>query len=218
MRQQQTTVGAIHLRMIKIKLNKNKMRKKIDHYLLLLGLFLFFSILPFSSIQAATQGSLGATSSGTVELGIAVNRSIIILGLRDFNFGVWNSGDGTLIDNDDVCVAKTSNFGTYGIRAAGDGDGFDPAAFTLSNGVDQINYNVYWNDTDTPSGANPLNQLTPGVIQHGQVETNFHVIIAVFFGICLPNANIEIEIPDTELSSAVGGAYSGTLTLLVIPD
>ena len=40
------------------------------------------------------------------------------------------------------------------------------------------------------------------------------MIIAVIFGACLPNANIEIEIPDTELSSAVGGAYSGTLTLL----
>ncbi|MGH1537571.1 MAG: hypothetical protein ACRBDX_05945 [Gammaproteobacteria bacterium] len=201
-----------------IKLNKYKLKENIVHYSFLFSLVLLFSVLPFSSIQAATQGSFGPTSSGTVELGIAVNRNIIILGLRDFNFGVWNSGDGTLIDNDNVCVAKTSNFGTYGIRAAGNGNGFDPAAFTLSNGVDQINYNVYWNDTATPSGANPLNQLTPGVISHGQVETNLHVLFAFFLGICGNNANIEIEIPDTELSSAVGGAYSGTLTLLVIPD
>lgn len=183
-------------------------------YLLLAGLFAF-SLLTISSLQAASQGSAGATSSGTVEIGIAVNRSIIIQGLRDFNFGLWRNGDGTLIDNDNVCVAKTSNFGTYGIRAAGDGDGFDPAAFTLSNGFDQINYNVYWNDQTGTAGTQ---QLTPGLIEHGQVETAFHVIIAAIFGICANNANVQIEIPDTELSSAVGGAYSGTLTLLVIPD
>lgn len=181
----------------------------------LIATFLIVSLASFSNLQAATQGTFGPTSSGTVEIGIAVNRAIIITGLRDFNFGVWRVGDGTLIDNDDVCVAKTSNFGTYGIRAAGDGDGFDPAAFTLSNGIDQINYNVYWNDQTGIAGTQ---QLTPGLIEHGQVETAFHVILAAIFGICVNNANVQIEIPDTELSSAVGGAYSGTLTLLVIPD
>lgn len=178
-------------------------------------IFILLSITSFTNLQAASQGSAGATSSGTVEIGIAVNRAIIILGLRDFNFGLWRAGDGTLRDNDDVCVAKTSNFGTYGIRAAGNGDGFDPAAFTLSNGIDQVNYNVFWNDETGTAGSQ---QLTPGLIEHGQVETNGHVIAAAFFGICFLNANIEVEIPDTELSSAVGGTYSGTLTLLVIPD
>lgn len=177
--------------------------------------FFVVALSSFSNLHAASQGSFGTNSSGTVEIGIAVNRAIIILGLRDFNFGLWRAGDGTLQDNDDLCVAKTSNFGTYGIRAAGNGNGLDPAAFTLSNGIDQINYNVYWND-ETGTAGNQ--QLTPGLIQHGQVETNFHVIIAAFFGACALNANIEIEIPDTELSSSVGGTYSGTLTLLVIPD
>lgn len=178
-------------------------------------IFILLSIASFTNLQAASQGSAGATSSGTVEIGIAVNRAIIILGLRDFNFGLWRAGDGTLRDNDDVCVAKTSNFGTYGIRAAGNGDGFDPAAFTLSNGIDQVNYNVFWNDEIGTTGSQ---QLTPGLIEHGQVETFIHVLQAALFGVCALNANIEIEIPDTELSSAVGGTYSGTLTLLVIPD
>jgi len=178
-------------------------------------IFIVLSLSSFSNLYAASQGSAGTTSSGTVEIGIAVNRAIIILGLRDFNFGLWRNGDGTLQDNDDVCVAKTSNFGTYGIRAAGNGDGFDPAAFTLSNGIDQINYNVFWND-ETGTAGNV--QITPGLIEHGQVETAGHVLAAAFFGICFLNANIEIEIPETELASSVGGTYSGTLTLLVIPD
>ncbi|MFK7815443.1 MAG: hypothetical protein AB8B92_03825 [Gammaproteobacteria bacterium] len=200
--------------MILTKIKSLEFKIKKGSYLLIAVLFAF-SLFSFSTIQAASQGSAGTTSSGTVEVGIAVNRSIIIQGLRDFNFGLWRNGDGTLIDNDDVCVAKTSNFGNYGVRAAGNGDGLDPSAFTLSNGFDQINYNVYWNDQTGTAGTQ---QLTPGLIEHGQVETAFHVIIAVIFGVCTNNANVQIEIPDTELASAVGGAYSGTLTLLVIPD
>ena len=191
------------------------MIKRISISLPLFVIFIVFSLNSFSNLYAASQGSAGTTSSGTVEIGIAVNRAIIILGLRDFNFGLWRNGDGTLQDNDDVCVAKTSNFGTYGIRAAGNGDGFDPAAFTLSNGIDQINYNVFWND-ETGTAGNQ--QITPGLIEHGQVETPGHVLAAAFFGVCILNANIEIEIPETELASSVGGTYSGTLTLLVIPD
>ena len=192
--------------------NVAKIRQVIN---LCVIIFIVMFLVPMT-LQAATQGSQGNTSSGTVEINIVKNRTILITGLRDFNFGQWTIGDGTLIDNDNVCVGKT-NFGTYGIRAAGDGDGFDPAAFTLSNGSDQIYYNVYWNDAATASGTNAANQLTPGLIQHGQVESFFHTFFFLF-GVCFENANLEIEIPNTELLSSTGGNYTGTLTLLVIPD
>ncbi len=173
-----------------------------------------FIILSFSSLDAATQGSQGVTSTGTIENTVVVGRQIWIRSLRDFNFGNWNLGDGTLSDNDNVCIGKNDFFGPYAIRAAGNGDGFDPAAFTLSNGVDQIYYNVYWNDANGTGGNQ---QLTPGLILHGQTGSAFVFFLNVI-GLCITNANVEIEIPDTELSSAAGGVYSGTLTLLVIPD
>lgn len=179
----------------------------------LLASLLVFSILSFSSLQAATQGSPGASSSGSVEINIVKNRLIVIKGLRDFNFGVWNSGDGTLSDNDNVCIGKTDLGAPYAIRAAGNGDGIDPAAFTLSNGADQISYNVYWNDANGTVGNQ---QLTPGLILHGQTGSALSFLFNLF--ICATNANVEIEIPDTELQAANGGNYSGTLTLLVIPD
>ncbi len=189
---------------------------KIHCYMSLIKLCAIALLLIPMPIYSATQGSQGNTSSGTVEINIVKNRTILIIGLRDFNFGQWTPGDGTLTDNDNLCVGKT-NFGTYGIRASGNGDGFDPAAFTLSNGSDQIYYNVYWNDAATPTGTNAANQLTPGLIQHGQVESFFHTFFFLF-GACFENANLEIEIPDTELLSSTGGNYTGTLTLLVIPD
>jgi spore coat protein U-like protein len=193
-------------------------KRKIYNNLSLVTTSLFASLLVFlilsiSPLQAATQGSSGTSSGGTVEINIVKNRLIVIKGLRDFNFGNWNSGDGTLSDNDDVCIGKTDLGAPYGIRAAGNGNGFDPAAFTLSNGVDQINYNVYWNDANG-TGGNA--QLTPGLILHGQTGTALSFLFNLF--ICTNNANIQIEIPDTELQAASGGIYSGTLTLLVIPD
>ena len=178
-------------------------------------IFIVMFLVPVT-LQAATQGSQGNTSSGTVEINIVKNRTILITGLRDFNFGQWTPGDGTLTDNDNLCVGKT-NFGTYGIRASGNGDGFDPAAFTLSNGADQIYYNVYWNDAAVSTNQDSNFQLTPGVIEHGQAESFFHTFFFLF-GFCGENANLEIEIPDTELLSSSGGNYTGTLTLLVIPD
>lgn len=176
-----------------------------------LAAFLALSVL---SVQAATQGSQAATSTGTIENIVTVGRVIWMRSLRDFNFGVWNTGDGTLSDNDNVCIGKNDFFAPYAISAAGNGDGFDPSAFTLSNGVDQINYNVYWNDANGTGGNQ---QLTAGVILHGQTGGAFGFFLNVL-GFCFTNANVEIEIPDTELSSASGGSYSGTLTLLVIPD
>jgi hypothetical protein len=173
-----------------------------------------FLLLPMS-LHAATQGSRGNTSSGTVDINIVKDNMIVIKGLIDFNFGTWTLGDGTLTDNDNVCIGKSEIFVSYAIRAAGNGDGFDPAAFTLSNGTDQIYYNVYWNDA---TGTTGNVQLTPGVIMNGQTASFFTFFVNQFPAVCFNNANLAIEIPDTELSAANSGNYAGTLTLLVIPD
>lgn len=176
-------------------------------------LFIYLA-LSTSSIQAATQGTLGNTSSGSVDVNIVIGRTIVIRGLRDFNFGAWNLGDGTLTDNDNVCIGKNDFGGPYAIRASGDGDGFDPAAFTLSNGTDQIYYNVYWNDATGTAGNV---QLTSGLILYGQTGSFFSFLFNLF-GFCVANANVEVEILNTELQAASGGNYTGTLTLFVIPD
>ena len=194
--------------------NSTKKNKSIRYLFVRLLQILLIAVVLTSSLKAATQGSLGNTSTGTIEIGVSINRFVVIRGLRDFNFGLWNLGDGTLTDNDNVCIGKNAIGGPYAIRAAGNGNGIDPAAFTLNNGADQINYNVYWNDA--PGVAGNV-QLTPGVILHGQTGSFFSFLFNLF-GFCISNANVQIEIPDTELQVANNGSYSGTLTLLIIPD
>ena len=181
--------------------------------------FCAFSCLMLSlpTLHAATQGTEGNNSTGTVDVNVSIGRLVRIQGLRDFNFGTWASGDGTLTDNDDVCIANNFLLGSYGIRAAGDGDGvngIDPSSFTLSNGVDQISYNVFWND-ETGTAGNQ--QLTGGVIARSQTGT-FGSFLFNFFGFCVNNANIQVTIPATELEATGAGNYTGTLTLLIIPD
>jgi len=92
---------------IKILFNKVRAHKALSAATSFVVSSIFIvSVLSFSSLQAATQGSQGLTSSGTIENIVTVGRVMWIRSLRDFNFGLWNAGDGTLSDNDDVCIER----------------------------------------------------------------------------------------------------------------
>jgi len=185
------------------------------------------SILSFTLLvtlnAATTQGDADLfASTGTVDVNVTSGDNIILFGMQTVNFGTWNIGDGDLSDSQVACVGKTSFFQDYAIQASGDGNSVDPSAFTITNGVDQINYSVHWTDD---SGQT---DLLPGSAYYNQGASAFSFFRNWLFGGLIgfncgglgtiPNANLEIRIPDTELSSAVGGFYSGVLTLLVIPN
>ncbi len=205
---------------------------------LFINTYLLWALLAFlssaSSYAATTQGPLSSTTStGTIDVSVGVGNEIVVYGLSDVNFGSWSLGDGTISSNQDICIGKNDFFQPYAIVARGDGDGIDPSAFTLSNGVDQIYYNVNWNDQAGTGGQ----VLLPGSLALGQTGGFFDFLvnrrgaqlgvpcggggIPIFFFFTTnsrPNANLEITIPATELSSAIGGSYSGTLTLVVMPN
>ena len=179
-----------------------------------------------NSLNAATtQGTPDYfASTGTVDITVSSGDLIRIFGLQTVSFGTWNIGDGNLSDNQDICIGKSSTGVPYAIQASGDGNSTgDPSAFTLSNGVDQINYTVHWTD-----GVGQTD-MTPGSIEFGQTASGGSFFRNLIFGggffnfpcgtgLTPRNANLEIRIPDTELSAAAGGFYAGTLTLLIIPN
>jgi len=79
---------------------------------------------------AATQGSLGATSTGTVSITASVPNRARITGLTDVSFA--NQDPSTAASNaEDVCVWSNTATKAYTITATGSGSG---SAFTLSNG------------------------------------------------------------------------------------
>lgn len=164
---------------------------------------------------AATQGAPGNTSStGSVDVDLVIGFRTRISGLEDFNLGTW-SGAGSLTANDNICVGGNYFGGGYRIRASGDGEPGDPAAFTLSNGASRIKYNTFFNDV--PNAGPDRVPMVGGVTLTGQTGTSFPRIFNFFFGCVANNANISIEVPESELLGGTG-SYSGTLTLLLLPE
>ncbi len=167
---------------------------------------------------AATQGAGGTTSTGTLDVTLTTGLAARLTGLVDFALGVW-SGSGDLDASQDVCIGRNGvgffALGAYRIRAYGDGDPMDVSAFTLSNGVDRIYYDVFFNDQTGTGGRAPL---TAGVMLGSQQGFGFGEILNWLFGCVVRNANVSISVPESQMSAAVGGTYSGTLTLVLIPD
>jgi hypothetical protein len=185
-----------------------------------------------NSLQAATnQGSVDFASTATIDINVTTTDAIVIFGMRAFSFGAWTVSDGNLADNENVCIGKTNQGSPYSIQATGDGGTLDPSAFTISNGVDQIYYDVYWNDEVGTAGQVQLSSGSTLYNQDDAPNSTYirnRVAYAVGNTNCDPgntgprtpreNANLQIRISSTQLSNATSGSYAGVLTLLVIPD
>lgn len=173
-------------------------------------LFLIAFCLLFSSLTlAANQGELTPTSSGASEITVTLGLLSRISGLSDFNLGNWTSGD--LSANDNLCVGLFGS-SNYRIRAIGDGDGNDINAFALSDGSNFIPYRVFYNDQAGLSGRAELTAATSlSSMTAGSAFWNL-------FGCLVDNANLSILIEKPNLLSASAGIYTGTLTLIVIPE
>lgn len=160
-----------------------------------------------SSAMAASDGSLGADSTGTSTVTVTVPTLVKITGLANITFGTW-SGSGDLNDDEDVCVYTNLAAGTYYITASGSGAA---DAFTLASGGDTLAYRVYFNDEDGTTGEAELTATTKSAQQTGA-----HVTSQTCVGGDTGNYHVQIEA--SELSTVPAGSYSGTLSLLVEPN
>ncbi|MFK7889142.1 MAG: hypothetical protein AB8G16_19980 [Gammaproteobacteria bacterium] len=167
---------------------------------------------------AAGQGSNGLTSTGQVDMTLTTGLSTRIAGLSDFALGTLDGSANATADQN-ICIGRTGvglfANGTYRVRASGDGDAGDIHAFTLSNGADQIYYDVFFNDETGVAGRTPL---TGGVMLSGQQGLGLFELFNLIFGCAVRNANVSIDVPAAELAAASSGTYTGTLTLVLIPD
>jgi hypothetical protein len=172
-----------------------------------------FSAVAAYQVSAATDGVLSASSSGSLDITFSVDVAGIIVDLEDFNFGNW-SGSGELRDNDDLCIGTTGT-AEYIIRADGQGAGNN---FVLSNGSNELAYRVFWNDTIGTAGNF---ELAAGVQSTNM--TNPPNTFSTTDGInytCTGDrdANVEVVIDEAALQGAEAGAYSGVLTLTMVPQ
>ena len=158
---------------------------------------------------AATQGTLGATSTGTVTITASVPNRARITGLTDVSF--LNQDPGTAASSaQDVCVWSNTATQAYTITASGSGAA---NAFTLAAGASTVPYSVEW--------AAATGQTSGTVLSTGTASTS--LTSAATHQTCTSgpsaSASLIVRMSTTDLGTmSAGSSYTGTLTLLVTPQ
>lgn len=185
-----------------------------------LGSFRLFSAAALSAIVfsgvavAATQGTLGTTSTGSVNINVTKPARASITNLSDMTVTNWLTGGGDQVLTNDVCVYSTRPSGGYTIRASGSGVG---GGFLLANGALTLPYSVVWNSGGVGALANTGTTLTPNITSSGltKASTTSSTCNGSTPG---PTARLVVTLLAANLEAAADGTYTGSLTLIVTPN
>jgi hypothetical protein len=164
-----------------------------------------------AAARAATEGTTGASSTGSVALTAALPGLIRITGVDDVNLGRWTGGgDRSVTMRHRVCTNSAGN--RFSVTATGDG----PAgAFQLADGAATLAYDLRYNDGFPPGGAVALSPGVPLASQRGLAPSGSGPM-------CGPsgpqNQRLLVRVRRAAFLAAPAGVYRGTLTLLVAPD
>ena len=158
---------------------------------------------------AATQGTLGATSSGSVTISASVPNRARITGLADVSF-LTQDPNTAATNAQNVCVWSNTATKGYTITASGSGAA---NAFTLANGALTVPYSVQWAAT---SGQTTGTALTAATASAGLVSTATNQTCASG---PTSSASLIVNIATTDLGTMQAATtYTGALTLVVTPQ
>lgn len=167
------------------------------------------AILANGNALAATQGSLGTTSTGSVTINASVANRVQLTGLTDVAF--LNQDPAVAAANaQNVCVWSNTSTKGYFITATGSGTG---SAFTLANGALTVPYTVEWSGS---SGQTSGTALAAATALHGLTSTATSPACSSGPG---STASLIVRISTTDLAAMQAATtYTGTLTLVVAPE
>lgn len=159
--------------------------------------------------QAATQGNLGSTSTGSVSINASVPSRVRLSGLSDVAF--TNVDPGVDASNaEDVCVWSNTATKGYRVTATGSGAG---NAFTLANASLTVPYAVEWNASAAQTSGT---SLVSGTALTGLTSAATHSICSVGPS---ASASLIVKIASADLQTMQAAtSYTGTLTLVVAPE
>ena len=170
----------------------------------LVGLIGLAVLLFSGTATAATDGTLGLTSTGTTDISIIKGETAMITGLTDIILAPWTTGDPAPIGTTNACVyTSTGNYQMTATSSNGAG-----TAYRLTDGTNFINYGVQWND-----GAAGLQATSNGVALVGQVGDG----ASTTCGGATP-ATVQVNITVGQMTAAPTGTFGDTLTVLIAPE
>jgi len=186
----------------------NKKSLKISAQRLMLGAALA-GALAGSPALAATQGTLGATSTGTVTITASVPNRARITGLTDVTFASQDPNTAAS-SAQNVCVWSNTATKAYTITASGSGTA---NAFTLSNGSSTAAYSVEWAATSGQTSGTALTAATASAsLTSGAVNQTCSSAPTASATLLVKMATVDLG------TMSAGSNYTGTLTLLVTPQ
>jgi hypothetical protein len=172
-----------------------------------------------TSAQAVTDGTLGTTSTGTVDLQVATGSLVLVTGFADIDLGVW-PGAGDLNANQAVCVYANNGGGDYQVtatsaRSFAAGRGF----FSMENGTgDVLTYAVGW--ADAPAAGAPAGVAATDALTQNNLSGNLDFADQTS-QTCATGGNTGryfIGVLGVDLGAAPAGVYTDTLTFLLNPN
>jgi spore coat protein U-like protein len=158
-------------------------------------------LMASGSVMAASQGSVGATSSGTSVVSILIPDLIRITDLADISFADYD-GDGVDRTLGSPACVRTNGATTYGIVATTANGGYelDPSLVATTT---TIPYTVTWGGTNLPYNSNLAAQA----------------VDSTSLGACTAVADkLEVTITGANLDAAEADSYEDTITLTVTPE
>lgn len=158
-----------------------------------------------SSAFAATDGTLGSTSQGDLDISLSIANLIQISNFSDLALGAY-SGTGDLEGNDDLCVYRNNAGGQYTITATA-----SEGSFKVVAGAEEIPYAAYFNDVTGTTGEIPLAYSTATATQSGANTVSADCSSGGL------RANVHVKVLEADLQAAEPGSYSGTLILTANP-
>jgi hypothetical protein len=158
---------------------------------------------------AATQGTLGSTSTGSISIGASVPNRVQLSGLTDVAF--TNQDPASPASNaQNVCVYSNTSTKGYNVTASGSGSA---SAFTLSNGAATVPYSVEWAGTSSQSSGT---SLTSGTALTGLTSTATNPTCSAGPS---STASLVVKITSASLQGMQAATtYTGTLSLVVAPE
>ena len=154
------------------------------------------------SVSAATDGSLGATSTGTSGVSVIKESTVQITGLADIDLGTAGFLSSDASASDDVCVFSSS--GSYSVTVTSANGSFILAdALTATD----IAYDLTWTVAATPQTL--VHNSASSAVVGDQTDPTCGSV---------PNANFEVSVPTAGFNAAEPGTYIDTLTLVVSPE
>jgi hypothetical protein len=178
-------------------------------------------IFSFSSAIAATDGTLGPTSTGTSVVTVTTGNVAMLTGMADFDFGVWVAAMGDVTMADNVCVYTNTAAASYTITPSSANSG-GTGLFRMLNGGVNLTYAVGFTNATGSNFAGSTCGAAAGDPCVGSgtpssVQTNADVAFTNCSDVGGSNATLSIQILGADLSAVPGGVYTDTLTIVVSP-